>query len=254
MEEIRKINKVLVVIPARLIAKRLPRKLLINLLEKPLIQWVYEGCLQSKLTDKIIIATDSEEILNCARNFGAEVMMTNPEHKTGSDRVAEVAEKMPEYDIVINVQGDNPFVTGELVDSLIKPLIEKDIYMAALKSRIKSRTELENPSIVKVMTDKNNFAITYSRAVIPHYYNFDNLNVNYYRNKGLYGFKRDFLLKYVGLSRSPLEQAESLEQMRAIEHGYKIYVVETDIETFEINVPEDVKVVEEKLRERENEE
>jgi len=242
-------NKVLVVIPARVGSTRLPGKPLIKINGKPLIQYAYEGCLQSKLADKVIVASDSDEILECVKGFGGEAIMTSPDHKTGSDRVAEVAEKMPEYNIVVNVQGDNPFVNGELVDTLAKPLIEDSkIEMTSLKSRITNKGELINPSVSKVVTDKNNFALYYSRSVIPH--SRDNMNTTCYKNKGMYGFKRDFLLKYVKLPQGDLEKAESLEQLRALENGIKIYVAETNIETFDVNVPEDVEVVEEELKKR----
>ncbi len=242
-------SKVLVVIPARLASKRLPGKVLIKINGKPLIQWVYEGASQSKLADKVIVATDSHEVLDCVREFGGEFILASSEHETGSERVAEVAKKMPDFDIIINVQGDNPFVQGEMIDVLARSLIENSgIQMVALKSRIRSKEELEDPSVIKVITDKKNFAIAYSRSIIP--YNRDNSNVVYYRNKGIYGFKRDFLLKFVKLPQGPLEMVESLEQLRALEHGYKIYVAETDIETFEVNVPKDVQIVKEKLKER----
>ena len=242
-------NKILIVIPARMKSKRLPNKPLIKLNGKHLIQWTYEACLTSKLADKLIIATDSQEIKDCVEDFGGEAILTSIEHKTGSDRVAEVAEKSPEYNIVINVQGDNPLITGRMIDSLIECLIKNpEIQMAALKSKITKKEDLTNPSIIKVVTDKNNFALYYSRAVIP--YNRDEQKIDYYRNEGVYGFRRDFLLKYVKMPQGELEKAESLEQLRALEQGYRIYVVETDTETFDVNVQEDIKIVEEKLKER----
>jgi len=245
-----KINKILVVIPARLGSKRLPGKPLINVNGKPLIQYVYEGCLKSKLADKVIVATDSQEIVDCVNGFNGEVMLTSFEHKTGSDRVAEVAEKMLDYSIIAVIQGDSPLVNGELVDLLVKPLIENsEIQMTALKSKITNNEELENPNIVKVVTNKDNFALYYSRFPIP--YDRENLGAVHYKNKGVYGFKRDFLLQYVKIPQQQLEKSEFLEQLRALENGIKIYVQETDIETFDVNVPEDVEVVEKKLMERE---
>jgi len=244
-------NKVLIVIPSRIGSTRLPGKPLIEINGKPLIQYVYEGALQSKLANKLVVATDSKKILKCVQGFGGEAILTSPKHKTGSDRVAEVVKKMPEYNIIINVQGDMPFVNGKLVDILIKPLIEKkDVQMAALKSKIKNKNDLLNPSITKVVTDRNNFALYYTRTVIP--YNMSNSNIIYYKNKGIYGFKRDFLLKYVRLPQGNLEKAESLEQLRSLEYGHKIYVVETDIETFDVNVPEDVGIIEKEIKKRRN--
>ena len=245
----KKKKKILAVIPSRIGSTRLPRKPLLEVCGKPLVQHVYEGTLQSKLVTKLVVATDSEEIAKCVQQFGGEAILTSKNHKTGSDRVAEVAEKMSEYNIVVNVQGDVPLVNGEMVDALIKPLIENDeIQMTALKSKITKREDLTNSSIIKVITDKDNFALYFSRSVIP--YNKDNPDIPYYKNKGLYGFKRDFLLKYTRMPQSTLEKAESLEQLRALENGVKIYVVETGVETFEINTPEDVKIVGKELIKR----
>lgn len=231
---------ILVVIPSRLASTRLFKKPLLEIHGKPLIQHAYEGAKQSKLATKLIVATDSEEIMRCVENFGGEAMMTSSEHKTGSDRVSEVAEKMPEYPVVINVQGDVMALTGEMVDALVRPLIEyEDIQMSALKAKITNKNELFDPAVIKVVTDKHNIALYYSRLPIP--YNRDGIDTVYYRNKGVYGFKRDFLLQYNKMMQTNAEKAESLEQLRALEHGVKVYVTEVNTETFDINTEDDYK-------------
>jgi len=232
--------KVLTVIPSRIGSTRLLRKPLIKIADKTLIHWVWGGVSKSKLSDKIIVATDSEEIKKEVESFGGEAMMTSPNHQTGSDRVAEVAEKMPEYEIIINVQGDNILKGGTMIDDLISSLTNNpEIQMAVLKSEIKDKKELKDPSVSKIITDKNNFALYFSRYPIP--YNRDNLNIKYYKNKGIYGFRRETLLKYAQLPQGELEKAESLEQLRALENGIKIYGLETKEETFEINLAKDIK-------------
>jgi 3-deoxy-manno-octulosonate cytidylyltransferase (CMP-KDO synthetase) len=197
---------VLAVIPARLYSTRLPRKALIKIDGKPLIQHVYEGVQQSKLVTKLIVATDSGEISDCVHSFNGEVMMTSTDHKTGTDRVAEVSRKFPDFPIVINIQGDILYANGQFVDDLIKPLIENnEIKMSALKSQI----------------------------------------TVFYKNMGVYGFRRDFLLEHTLKPQTILEKAESLEQLRALENGVKIYVTETYVRTIDINTPKDLEKVDE---------
>ena len=244
-----KVKKVLTVIPSRLRSTRLPRKPLLKLNGKPMIQHVYEGALQSKLTDKLIIATDSKEIANCIKRFGGKFMLTSKKHKTGTDRVAEAAKKFPSHEIVLNIQGDSPLVTGQIVDAIAKPLIKNPaLQMTTLKSKIIDKQDLKNPSIVKLVTDKNNFALYFSRSPIP--YNIKNRKVIYYRHRGLYGFRRSFLLKYTKMPQSFLEKAESLEQLRVLENGIKIFTIETNVEAVDVNVREDIKIAENLLKGR----
>ncbi|MFW6047173.1 MAG: 3-deoxy-manno-octulosonate cytidylyltransferase [Candidatus Woesearchaeota archaeon] len=235
-------SKVLAVIPSRIGSTRLSRKPLIKIAGKPLVQHVYEGTMQSRLVDKVIVATDSKEIFECVKSFNGEVMMTSNKHKNGTERVAEIAKKMPEYNIVINVQGDQPMIKGEMIDSIIKSLIETEVNMATLKTKIKNETELNDSSVVKVVTDKNNLALYFSRSTIP--FNRDGVNIAYYNHLGIYGFTREFLLKYIQMEQTILEQTESLEQLRFLENGAEIYVAETKNQLIEVNVPEDISKVE----------
>ncbi|MBF0358477.1 MAG: 3-deoxy-manno-octulosonate cytidylyltransferase [Magnetococcales bacterium] len=238
--------KILGVIPCRMNASRLPGKPLLKLLGRPLIQHVYEGVQTSKKIDQFIVATDSQNIIDCVRSFGGQAVLTSSSHNTGTERVAEVAEKLAEYDIILNIQGDEPLVTGEMVDQLATPLVENPgIHMTALKGRITNQEELHDPSIIKVVTDKNDCAIYFSRHPIPYP---RNRTDHYYRNKGVYGFRRSFILEFKDLPRGPLELAESLEQLRAIEYGKQIFVSETKTETHGVNTPEDIPIVEKALR------
>ncbi|MBF0195249.1 MAG: 3-deoxy-manno-octulosonate cytidylyltransferase [Magnetococcales bacterium] len=240
--------KVLTVIPCRMNASRLPGKPLLNILGKPLIQHVYEGVKSAKKVDKFIVATDSQEILNCVAGFGGEAIITSAKHNTGTERVAEVAAKFSGYEIVLNVQGDEPLVTGEMLDQLATPLINNPkIHMTALKGRLTNIEDINDPSIVKVVTNSQNIALYYSRLPIPYPRHKTDC---YYRNKGIYGFRRSFLLEFPNLPCGPLELAESLEQLRALENGKQIYVSQTDVITHGVNTPADVPVVEKALREK----
>jgi 3-deoxy-manno-octulosonate cytidylyltransferase (CMP-KDO synthetase) len=240
--------KVLTVIPCRMNASRLPGKPLLKLLGKPLIQHVYEGVSGAKKVDRFIVATDSFEIMECVAGFGGEVILTSSKHTTGTERVAEVAENFAEYDVVLNVQGDEPLVTGAMLDQLATPLIKNPkIHMTALKGLLTNIDDINDPSIVKVVTNSQNIALYYSRLPIPYPRHKTDC---YYRNKGIYGFRRSFLLEFPTLPCGPLELAESLEQLRALENGKQIYVSQTDVITHGINTPADVPIVEKALREK----
>ncbi|MBF0444890.1 MAG: 3-deoxy-manno-octulosonate cytidylyltransferase [Magnetococcales bacterium] len=240
--------KVLTVIPCRMNASRLPGKPLLKLLGKPLIQHVYEGVLAAKKVDRFIVATDSHEIMECVAGFGGEAILTSTKHNTGTERVAEVAQQFAEYDVVLNVQGDEPLVTGGMLDQLATPLIENpQIHMTALKGKLTKIEEINDPSIVKVVTNSQNIALYYSRLPIPYPRHKTDC---YYRNKGIYGFRRSFLLEFPTLPCGPLELAESLEQLRALENGKQIFVSQTDVITHGVNTPDDIPIVEKALRER----
>ncbi|MBF0382298.1 MAG: 3-deoxy-manno-octulosonate cytidylyltransferase [Magnetococcales bacterium] len=240
--------KVLTVIPCRMGATRLPGKPLLKILGKPLIQHVYEGVLGATKVDRFIVATDSQEIMDCVVGFGGEAMLTSIKHTTGTERVAEVAQHFPGFDVVLNVQGDEPLVTGAMLDQLAAPLLQNPkIHMTALKGRLTDIDDIKNPSIVKVVTNSQNLALYYSRHPIPYPRHETDC---YYRNKGVFGFRRSFLLDFPTLPRGPLELAESLEQLRALENGKQIFVAETDVYTHGINTPEDIPVVEKALSEK----
>jgi len=190
----------------------------------------------------VIIATDDERIQKEARRFGARVSMTRPDHLSGTDRVAEVASAQEGFDLVINVQGDEPLLDPDAIDAAILPLIEEpSIPMGTLKKKIESVHEINDPNVVKVVTDRFENAIYFSRATIPHVRG--NEPFSYFKHIGLYVYRRDFLLRYSNLPVGPLETAERLEQLRALENGFKIRVVETEYESIGVDTPEDLERV-----------
>ncbi len=231
--------KVLAVIPSRIGSTRLPEKPLILLNGKPLIQHVYEGAKKSRQIDELVVATDSQKIFDCVKSFGGKVLMTSPDHPTGSDRIWEVAENHPGHAIVLNIQGDEPFVNEVVVSELLKPFEgDPDCVLSTLRKKILTSEETNNPNIVKVVCDKNDRALYFSRHPIP--FDRDGANPDLFRHIGLYGYRREFLKNYRSLARTPLEKAESLEQLRVLEHGFPIHVTLTREETVDVNAPEDL--------------
>lgn len=226
------------VIPARYGSTRFEGKPLKNILGKPMIEWVYRRALKAKL-DKVVVATDDIRIYDVVVNFGGEAVMTSANHQTGTDRIAEVAEKYKDYEIIINIQGDEPLIRSEMIDSLIKPFIEdENIVMGTLKHKITDEEEVFNPNVVKVICDKEDFALYFSRSPIP-YKRIDN-KIMYYRHIGIYAYRRNFLEKYTEMVQTPLEKTESLEQLRVLENGYKIKVIETEFEVKGVDTKEDL--------------
>lgn len=216
--------KVIGVIPARFNSTRFPGKVLANLRGKPIIQHVYERAKKAKRLDEILIATDDERVFKVAEKFGAKVVMTSKEHLTGTDRVSEAVKKL-KAEIVINIQADAPLINPLMIDKVAEVLLDdSNLIMATLMKRIEKKGELCNPNIVKVVTDSQGFALYFSRSPIPYAKN----NFISYKHIGAYGYRRKFLLIFVQLSRSPLEKIENLEQLRALENGYKIKMIETD--------------------------
>ncbi|MDQ3021094.1 MAG: 3-deoxy-manno-octulosonate cytidylyltransferase [Bacteroidota bacterium] len=236
--------KILGIIPARYSSTRLPGKPLILINGKPMIQRVYEQSKKSKLLNSVIVATDDKKIFHCVKNFGGEVMMTSTKHKSGTDRILEVAKKIS-CEIVVNIQGDEPFIDPKNIDKAIKPLIDdKKINVSTLAYKFTDSIELIDANKVKVVFDKNNFALYFSRNVIPYCVN--NLNVekfNYYKHIGLYVFRKSFLLKFSKMKTSYLENAEKLEQLRILENGEKIKVVLTKKDSFSIDTIKDLKFI-----------
>ena len=248
-------HKILIVLPCRLWSTRLPKKHLIELSNwKTIFQMTYEACIKSK-ADKVIIATDSELILNRAKQFTEDVELTSSNHKTWSDRVAEVAERYPEYNIVLNIQWDEPLVNPKTIDEIIDWIINSDekIVMCTAKTKFKDIQEVLKPHNVKVITDKKGLALYFSRSVIPfdRNANLEELSLkveNYRKHLGLYAYKRDFLLKYVKMEQTFAEKMESLEQLRILENWYKIKVVETEFDSIWIDTKEDLERLEEILQ------
>lgn len=235
-------RKILGVIPARFASSRFPGKALATIASKPMLQHVYERASQSRYLTTVIVATDDQRIFNAARDFGARVRMTRPDHASGTDRVAEIA-SAETCDIVVNIQGDEPLIDPDAIDAAILPMAhDPEILMATLKKRIEDPREIEDPNVVKVVTDLRGDAIYFSRAPIPHYREDD--RAVWFKHIGLYLYQRDFLLGYSELPVGPLEQAERLEQLRALENGLRIRVVETEYESLGVDTPRDLERVE----------
>lgn len=230
--------KILCVIPSRIRSTRLPRKPLLPIQGKPMIQWVFERASECKALSKVIVATDSEEIAGVVRAIGGEVRMTDPELQTGSDRVASVAEYYPDMEVVINLQGDEPFIRPQMLEQLVAPYLRGETPdMTTLAYPLDMENKYTEPGAVKVITDLKGDALYFSRSPIPYFRTQQKVPV--YHHIGLYAFRRDFLICYQNLPKTPLEKAESLEQLRALEHGYKIRVCLTEQKTLEINTPEE---------------
>lgn len=238
---------VLAVIPARYASTRLPGKPLAVLAGKPMIQHVYERVSQASGVQVVIVATDDQRIREAVKRFGGAVVMTNPKARSGSERVAEVARDRSEQ-VIINVQGDEPMVLPEMVDQLAA-FLERHaaIPMASLMTPMKSDADRANPNVVKVVVDRDGFALYFSRAAIPHVRDASK-SPAVFKHLGLYGYQRHFLLQFPSLEPTPLEQAEQLEQLRALEHGYRIKLLETAHDTIGVDTSEDLKRVEAMLQ------
>jgi 3-deoxy-manno-octulosonate cytidylyltransferase (CMP-KDO synthetase) len=231
--------KILCVIPSRIGSTRLQRKPLLQIQGKPMIQWVYENAARCKVISKVIVATDNDEIAATIKNCGGEFMLTDPNIETGSDRIAVVAEKYPDMDVIINLQGDEPFIKPKMLEQLVAPFLAgENPEMTTLAYPLDMKTKYFESGSVKVITDLNHNAIYFSRSPIPYFRN--EVKVPVYNHMGLYAFRRDFLMLYKTLPQTPLEKAEALEQLRVLEHGYKIRVCLTEERTLEINTPEEL--------------
>lgn len=232
-------SKTAIVIPSRYASTRLHAKPLIKVEGKPIIQWVYEKASLVKQADEVIVATDHEEIYNCVKSFGGNVEMTREDHKCGSDRIAEVAERHPEFEYIINLQGDEPMITPESIDNVITALkTGENADIATLLRIIEDKDEVENPNLVKCVIDNNNFALYFSRSKIPYERNLD--EATFYGHIGLYGYKREALFKMTKLNQTMLEKAESLEQLRALQSGMRIITSLVNFKPIGIDTKEDV--------------
>lgn len=238
--------RVTIIIPARYASTRFPGKPLAEICGKPMIQWVYERSSRCTSVDQVLVATDDQRIVDAVQAFGGEVAMTRDDHPTGTDRLAEVAETL-ETDLIVNVQGDEPLIEPVMIETALQPLLADDsIPMGTLQTPLASLDEYLNPNVVKVITDRNGFALYFSRAPIPHPRDradqleacWSSLPVG--KHVGLYVYRRDFLLRYQSLEETPLEQFEKLEQLRVLEHGYRIRVAETPMTTQGVDTPEDL--------------
>lgn len=234
--------KVLGIIPARYSSSRFPGKPLIDLKGKSMIQRVYEGALKSKKINRLIVATDDERILNEVKRFGGEAMMTSIDHPNGTSRCNEVLANYPDFDVVINIQGDEPLVNFKQLDSLIEVFNDESVEIATLGIRTNEIEELENPNRIKIVTDCQDNALYFSRSKIPYEQNKSN-TYSFLRHIGLYAFKSQVLTEVCNFPKTELEELESLEQLRWLYNGKRIRVVLTDFESPNIDSPEDLEKV-----------
>lgn len=254
---------VVAIIPARYGSTRLPGKPLANIGGKPMIQHVYESAARARALDRVLVATDDRRIEMAVRSFGGEVMMTSKQHKSGTDRLAEVALKI-KADWLVNVQGDLPFIQpATIARAVVAMRRDRSIPMATVSTPIYDEREWRNPNIVKVLADRAGFALYFSRAPIPFARN-ERVDLNGkraalrgrrllgYRHLGLYVYRRDFLLAFARMQPTVLERMESLEQLRALENGYRIYVAPVDENSIEVDTPADLKRAQRYLQSRSN--
>jgi 3-deoxy-manno-octulosonate cytidylyltransferase (CMP-KDO synthetase) len=265
--------KIIAIIPARYDSTRFPGKPLAMINGKPLIQYVWEAASKASLINRVIVATDDERIFKKVKEFGGEAWMTSAHHTTGTDRITEVAKKF-EADIIVNIQGDEPLIEPKVIDMAVEPFLNPPsppflkggqggvIQMGTICTKIKSDNELKDPNVVKVVIDRNGFALYFSRFPIPYTrergqgargkgQGYDiRSSALHYKHIGLYVYKKDFLLKFAGMKPTPLEESEKLEQLRALENGYKIKVVETEYNSIGVDTPKDLERVKEILKKR----
>ena len=238
--------KKVIVIPARLDSSRLPKKVLLDLKGKTVIQRVYEQCLKVKNIDGVYIATDSTEIEGVCRSFTNHIILTKSSHQSGTDRIGEAVAGI-DCDIVVNVQGDEPFIDPNLIEELVHSFDDDQVSMASAMSKIENIKDLQDPNVVKVVVDTQNNAIYFSRAPIPFPRDHQEIirsneelkKHNFFRHIGIYGYQKDFLAKYIKMDQTNLEKLEKLEQLRVIENGFKIKMIEAASSLIGIDTQED---------------
>ncbi|MDX6690805.1 MAG: 3-deoxy-manno-octulosonate cytidylyltransferase synthetase [Solirubrobacteraceae bacterium] len=238
--------KILAVVPVRMAAVRFPGKPLVHLDGRPIVEWVYDRARSCSAFDEVVVATDSESVVECVEAFGGAVEMTRDDHETGSDRVAEVAERHPDADVVVNVQGDQPFATADMLEALVHPYVAGESPdMTTLACPITDAAAISDPNVVKLVHDVHGNALYFSRSPIPHARDGDGGSALHHL--GLYAFTRDTLLRFRDLRPTPLERIERLEQLRALEHGIQIRICMTDKSVLEINTPQDLEQAQARL-------
>lgn len=238
--------KKVIVIPARIDSSRLPKKVLLDLKGKTVIQRVYEQCLKVANIDAVYIATDSNEIKEVCNSFTDDVIITKSTHQSGTDRIGE-AVAFIDCDIVINVQGDEPFIDPTLIEELVNSFENSEISMSSAMSKIDDVNDLQNSNVVKVTVDNQNNALYFSRSLIPFPRDHKELLISnkelekfpVYRHIGIYGYRKEFLLDYIKMNQSYLEKVEKLEQLRALENGFKIKMIEAKHSLSGIDTQED---------------
>ena len=236
-------KKVAVVIPARYASTRFPGKPLVDIAGMTMIERVYKQAQKAKLVDEVLVATDDQRIFDKVRSFSGNVLMTRNDHPTGTDRLAEVAAVRPDVDIIVNVQGDEPMIDPATIDAAVQPLLADDTMdMGTICARITDADEINSNTIVKAVFDSKGKALYFSRLPIPYYRESD-ANQKHFAHIGLYVYRRDVLLRLASLEPTPLEKAEALEQLRALENGITISVVEVSRRSPAVDRPEDLEAV-----------
>ena len=230
--------KTIALIPARFGATRFPAKLLADLRGKPLIARTYLSTLATNVFDEVLVVTDHESIAEAVKKEGGKVFFSQKPHESGSDRIAEAAASI-EADIIVNVQGDEPFQDKESLSNLVAAFKDEKVEVASLMSLIKEPSHINNPNIVKVVTDKDNFSLSFSRSPIPFQRN-EASSPKYFRHIGIYAYKKDLLMAFTQWEKSLLENVEMLEQLRLLENGIRIKMVKTEHQAVAIDVPEDL--------------
>ena len=233
------------VIPARFESSRFPGKVLANIAGRTMIQWVWEAASKSTMLEDLIIATDDEKVIKAAETFEGKAVLTSKDYSSGTDRICEVVNPL-DVKVIINIQADEPLINSSMIDELARTLLEdSSIQAATLRYRIEDSDELNDPNVVKVVSDKDGFALYFSRSLIPC--NLSSTVQQIYKHIGMYAYTKDFLFTFANLTPSFLEQAEQLEQLRALEHGYKIKVIDAGCDSISVDTPRDLEKVREKL-------
>ncbi|MCM3880865.1 MAG: 3-deoxy-manno-octulosonate cytidylyltransferase [Vicinamibacterales bacterium] len=231
------------VIPARYGSTRIPGKALADIDGRPMVEHVYRRAAAAHYVDRVIVATDDERIAEAVRRFGGDVRMTKPDHLTGTDRLAEVAASL-DCDLIVNVQGDEPLIEPESINAAIEPFrSDSALVMSTVCRRLSNAEEAADPNVVKVVTDRRGVALYFSRAPIPYLRGPQDEGAGPYKHIGLYVYRREFLLQVAALAPTPLERSESLEQLRVLEHGFSIKVVQTTHDSIGVDTPEDLERV-----------
>ena len=243
------------IIPARYHSTRFKGKPLANIAGRPMIEWTYRQAKRARILERVIVATDDKRIFRAVKKFGGEVRLTSPKHKSGTDRIAEVAKKinLSKDGIVVNIQGDEPLIRPAMIAQLVRPLIkDKELNMTTLSYRIRKKKEIDNHNIVKLVTDRKGYALYFSRSVIPYTEPGSGTcrTTNLFKHLGLYAYRKSFLLRFTRMPPSELEKRERLEQLRALENGYRIKVIESKFDPVEVDTPEDISKVLQELKER----
>lgn len=247
--------KIIGVIPARYDSTRFPGKALADILGKPMIQHVYERVKSAALLNDLIVATDDKRIMEAVKKFNGKAVLTG-KHDSGTDRIAEAVKKL-DVDIIANIQGDEPLIEPAMVEQVVSPFLsDSSIAMSTLVSEITDASDLCNQNIVKVVTDNKDFAVYFSRSPIPFPRdNMENSNTckpvaSFLKHIGIYAYTKEFLLKFTSLPQGQLEKTEKLEQLRAIENGYRIKVIKTKFDSIPVDIPEDINKVKDFLRKK----